>query len=48
MEIDIINISGNNIAVLKSTGMVIREIQDALDLMANAGEMRSHEEAKSN
>ena len=42
MEIDIIEINGNNIAVLKSPGVMIRETQDALDLMAYAGEMKSN------
>ena len=42
MEIDLIEINGNNIAVLKSSGVLIRETQDALDLMAEAGYLKSH------
>jgi hypothetical protein len=42
MEIDIIEINRNNIAVLKSSGVVILETQDALDLMAEAGYLNSY------
>lgn len=41
MEIDVIEVNGNNIAVLRSLGIMIRETQDALDLMADAGYMKS-------
>ena len=42
MEIDIIEINGKNIAVLKSTDIVITETQDALDLLAEASYLNSH------
>lgn len=42
MEIDIIEINGKNIAVLKSPGIQIQEIQDALDLLAEASYLNSH------
>ena len=42
MEIDIIEVSRNNIAVLKSPGVVILKTQDALDLMAEADYLNSH------
>jgi len=42
MEIDIIEINGNNIAVLRSLGILIQETQDALDLMAEASYLNSH------
>ena len=42
MEVDIIEINRNNIAVLKSLGVLIQETQDALDLMAEAGYLNSH------
>lgn len=42
MEIDIIEINRNNIAVLKSPGVVILKTQDALDLMAEAVYLNSH------
>jgi len=42
MEIDIIEINGNNIAVLRSLGVLIRETQDALDLLAEASYLNSH------
>jgi hypothetical protein len=35
MQIEIVNINGIQIAVLKSNNIEITEIQDALDLMAN-------------
>jgi len=41
MEIDIIEVNGNNIAVLRSLGVLIHETQDALDLMAEAGNLKS-------
>jgi hypothetical protein len=41
MEFEIIEIKGDLIAVLKSSGMIIRETQDALDLMAEASYMNS-------
>lgn len=42
MEIDLIEINGNNIAVLRSLGVLIQETQDALDLMAEASYLNSH------
>ncbi len=42
MEIDIIEVSGNNIAVLRSLGVLIQETQDALDLMAEVSYLNSH------
>lgn len=36
MKIEIINVNGNNIAVLKDKEILIRELQDALDIMAEA------------
>lgn len=42
VEIDIIEVKGISIAVLRSFGVAINETQDALDLMANAGYMNSH------
>lgn len=42
MEIDIIKIHGKNIAVLRSSGVLIQETQDALDLMAEASYLNSH------
>ncbi len=41
MEIDIIEINGNVIAVVKSLGIIIQETQDALDLMAEASYMNA-------
>lgn len=42
MEIDIIEVNGKNIAVLRSSGVLIRELQDALDLLAEASFLNSH------
>ena len=42
MEIDIVEVNRNNIAVLKSTGVLILKTQDALDLMAEASYLNSH------
>ncbi|HEX2393920.1 MAG TPA: DUF4180 domain-containing protein [Bacteroidales bacterium] len=42
MQLDIIEINGKNIAVLKSLGVLIRETQDALDLLAEASYLNSH------
>ena len=42
MEIDIIEINGKNIAVLRSLGVMIQETQDALDLLAEASYLNSH------
>jgi len=42
MEIDIIEINGKNIAVLKSLGVMIQETQDALDLLGEASYLNSH------
>jgi hypothetical protein len=42
MEIDIIEINGNNIAVLRSLGVRIQETQDALDLLGEASYLNSH------
>ena len=42
MEIDIIEIKGKNIAVLKSVGVMIQETQDALDLLGEASYLNSH------
>jgi len=36
MEIGIIQVKGKNIAVVRSPGVLIRETQDALDLLAEA------------
>ena len=41
MEVDLIEINGINIAVLRSIGIMIRETQDALDLMAEASYLNS-------
>lgn len=37
MKIEIIQINGKNIAEIKSEGVLIRETQDALDIMAECG-----------
>lgn len=42
MEIDIIEINGHKIAVLRSLGVIIRETQDALDLLAEAAYLDAH------
>ncbi|HET6560002.1 MAG TPA: DUF4180 domain-containing protein [Prolixibacteraceae bacterium] len=42
MEIDIIGVNGNTIAVMISLGVLIRETQDALDLLAEAAYLNSH------
>ena len=42
MEIEIIEINGNNIAVLRSSGVRIRETQDALDLLGESSYLNSH------
>lgn len=42
MEIDIIEINGNKMAVLRSVGVIIQETQDALDLLAEAAYLNSH------
>jgi len=42
MEIDIIEINGKNIAVLRSLGVMIQETQYALDLVAEASFLNSH------
>ena len=42
MEIDIIEINGINIAILRSLGVIIHETQDALDLMAEASYLNSY------
>lgn len=42
MEIDIIRINGKSIAVLRSLGILIRETQDALDLLGEAAYLNSH------
>lgn len=42
MEIDIIEVKGSNIAVLRSMGVLIQETQDALDLMAEVSYLNSH------
>lgn len=41
MELDIIKINCKNIAVLKSSGIMINETQDALDLLAEASYLDS-------
>jgi len=42
MEIDIIEINDKNITMLNSSGIIIHETQDALDLMAEASYLNSH------
>lgn len=42
MEIAIIEVNGKNIAVLRSSGVLIRELQDALDLLAEASYLNSY------
>jgi hypothetical protein len=42
MVIEIIEYKENRIALLKSDNVIIRETQDALDLMADAGQHNSH------
>jgi len=42
MEIEIIEINGKNIAVLKSLGVMIQETQDALDLLGETSYLNSH------
>ncbi len=42
MDIDIIEVNGKNIAVLRSSGILIQETQDALDLMAEATYLNSN------
>lgn len=42
MEIDIIEVNGKSIAVLRSLGVLIKEAQDALDLLAEASYLNSH------
>jgi len=42
MKIDIIKINGNNIAVLRSLGLLIQETHDALDLIAEASYLNAH------
>lgn len=42
MDIDIIDVNGKSVAVLKSLGVIIEETQDALDLMAEATYLNSN------
>lgn len=42
MEIEVIEKNGENIAVLKSSGVIIREMQDALDLLGEASYLNSY------
>ncbi len=42
MEIDVIEVKGKSIAVLRSPGCLIQETQDALDLLAEASYLNSH------
>jgi len=42
MEFEFIEYKGNKIALLKSDNFTIQEVQDALDLMADAGTHNSH------
>ncbi len=42
MEIEVIEIKGKNIAIINSSGIIIHETQDALDLMAEASYLNSH------
>jgi len=42
IEIDIIKIDSKNIAVLRSSGIMILETKDALDLLAEASYLNSH------
>jgi hypothetical protein len=37
MEIEVVNTGVNNIAIVKETQEIIRETQDAIDLLADAG-----------
>jgi Domain of unknown function (DUF4180) len=42
MEIEIIEVNGKNIAVPCSQGVLIHELQDALDMMAEVSYLNSH------
>jgi hypothetical protein len=42
MEFEILKVNGQNIAILKSDQFIINELQDALDLLANAGYQESN------
>ncbi len=42
MEIDIIEVNRHNLALMKSVGILIKETQDALDIMTEASYLYSH------